>query len=404
MDRYIGLLTRHLIDNEAFQPVSAEWYGNEHLGAGVMLGRQHWGNWHFVRILPADQLDERDVEQTVAGDEERFHNLQHQTRSSGVMGIIVLVFAQGVSPERREKLLSFQQKAFWQNNYTLVWVADLLAGRVWKHQGRPWRTFLSAELLAGYLNEPNGFKGGLTAGQRGNAQSYGEGGEEIFTVKKQRKPVVTRAILVVNALVWLLMTVMGGSTNPEVLVFFGAKYPPLIIEGQYWRLFTSMFLHIGVAHLLFNSYALYQLGTGAEYLYGSKKFALIYLVAGLWGSVASFLFSPNISAGASGAIFGLFGAFLYFGRREPQIFARGLGNGILAALLVNLAFGFVNPGIDNYAHVGGLFGGYLTSAAIGLKGESPWRMSRLLRLLFTLVLLVGLFMYGLQAVGGGQNA
>lgn len=396
MNQHIGLLARYLTDNEAFQPVSAEWYDGNHPGAGVMLARRHWGNWHFVHILPADELDESDVGQIAAGDEERFRNIQHQTRSSGVVGIVMLVFARGVSPEHRERLLSFQKKDFWQNNHTLVWVVDLLAGKVWKHQGRPWRTFLSPEVLAGYLKGLNDYAWPYTAPQS-------DGNSEIFTVQQHNKPKITMAILTANALVWLLMTVMGGSTNPDVLVYFGAKYPPLIIEGQYWRLFTSMFLHIGVAHLLFNSYALYQLGTGAEYLYGSKKFALIYVLAGLWGSVASFLFSPNISAGASGAIFGLFGAFLYFGRREPQIFARGLGNGILAALLVNLAFGFVTPGIDNYAHVGGLLGGYLASSAIGLKGESPWRLSRLLRLLFTLVLLAGLFLYGLQAAGGGQN-
>ncbi|MFZ3173197.1 MAG: rhomboid family intramembrane serine protease [Carboxydocellales bacterium] len=215
---------------------------------------------------------------------------------------------------------------------------------------------------------------------------------------------VTIGILIINSLVWLLMTVMGGSTNQEVLVKFGAKFSPLIIKGEYWRLFTCMFIHIGLTHLLFNSFALYQLGTGAEHLYGSKKFTLIYVVAGLWGSVASFLFSPHISAGASGAIFGLFGAFLYFGRREPQIFSKGFGNGIIAALLINLVFGFVSPGIDNYAHVGGLLGGYLISSAVGLKHEGPWQISRLIQISLILLLLVSLFMYGLQTLGGNPSA
>ncbi|MHB8983861.1 MAG: rhomboid family intramembrane serine protease [Carboxydocellales bacterium] len=214
---------------------------------------------------------------------------------------------------------------------------------------------------------------------------------------------VTIGILIINSLVWLLMELMGGSTELDVLKQFGAKYTPLIIEGEYWRLFTCMFIHIGLTHLLFNSFALYQLGTGAEYLFGSKKFILIYVVAGLWGSVASFLFSPHISAGASGAIFGLFGAFLYYGRLKPQ-FSKDYGNGIIVTLLINLVFGFISPGIDNYAHVGGLLGGYLISSAVGLKHESPWQISRLLRILLILILLVSLFIYGLQTLGGNPSA
>lgn len=213
------------------------------------------------------------------------------------------------------------------------------------------------------------------------------------------KPIITILILIINCIVWLLMTLAGGSTNTGVLIFFGAKYTPAIVSGQYWRLLTSMFIHIGFTHLAFNSFALYQLGTGAEYLYGRVKYLLIYLLSGLAGSIASFLFSPSISAGASGAIFGLLGAFLYFGRREPHIFSRGLGSGIIVALVVNLALGLMNPGIDNYAHVGGLIGGYLVSGALGLRGDSPWTISRLGRLALTVGLMLVLFLRGLQVSG-----
>lgn len=410
MERYIEYLTSYLINKEAFQPVSDEWKRGEHLDAGVILGRRHWGNWNLVRILPADSLEEKDIEQFVGGEETKLHNLQHETRSSGVVGIIILVYSRGVTQSRREWLLSLQKKAFWQNNYTLTWIVDLLDGKVWKHQGRPWRTFLSPELLAGIISGHDEFFS--YEDTRGAEKSQGVedsgGNENSGGHSRNPQALVTTAILVVNILVWLLMEVIGGSRggseSTDVLVEFGAKYTSKIIEGEYWRLFTSMFLHIGIAHLVFNSFALYQLGTGVEYLYGSKKFSLIYVLAGLWGSVASFLFSPNISAGASGAIFGLFGALLYFGRREPKIFARGLGSGILVALVVNLVFGLLNPRIDNYAHVGGLLGGYLTSSAIGLKGENPWKFFRTVQLLIILLLLVGLFVYGLLKVGGGLSA
>ena len=110
------------------------------------------------------------------------------------------------------------------------------------------------------------------------------------------------------------MEMFGSSRNPYLLILFGAKYNPLILEGEWWRLITPMFLHIGLIHLVMNSFALYYLGTAVERIYGRYRFLFIYLFAGFAGTLASFLFSPDsISAGASGGIFGLFGALLFFG-------------------------------------------------------------------------------------------
>lgn len=178
---------------------------------------------------------------------------------------------------------------------------------------------------------------------------------------REAKPVVTRGIIAINVLMWVLMSLAGGSTNIEVLIKFGAMYSPLVLRGEYWRFITPMFLHVGIMHLAFNSYALYQLGGLAERIYGVYKFIIIYGVAGICGSFFSFIFTQAVSAGASGAIFGMLGALLYFGRKRPGVFRKGFMANLVTILLINLFIGFSNPGIDNFAHLGGLAGGYVSS-------------------------------------------
>jgi rhomboid protease GluP len=152
----------------------------------------------------------------------------------------------------------------------------------------------------------------------------------------------------------------NGSETIEVLINLGAKVNLLIYEGQTWRLFTAMFLHIGVLHLLFNLYALYALGPMVEGYFGHWRFLAIYLLGGLFGSLASYAFSPAISAGASGAIFALAGAITVYFLRYHENFGQR-GRSILQSMAViigiNLIFGFVGQGIDNWGHIGGLIGG-----------------------------------------------
>lgn len=176
------------------------------------------------------------------------------------------------------------------------------------------------------------------------------------------RPLLVWIILAINITVWLLMTLSGGSTAVRVLVRFGAKVPLFIAQGQYWRLFTAIFLHIGFLHLVLNSYALYSLGPQVESLFGQSRFLAIYLLSGLTGSVASYALSPSLSAGASGAIFGLIGALAVYLTHHRDIFGRrgqrGLTN-ILVVILYNLVLSFTVPGIDALGHLGGLIGGLI---------------------------------------------
>ena len=173
---------------------------------------------------------------------------------------------------------------------------------------------------------------------------------------------MTRAFLAINIIVFLLMAFAGGSTNQTTLMAFGVKSNAEIAQGQWWRFVTPIFIHIGLLHLLFNSYALWIVGPQVEKLYGSASFVVLYVLTGIAGVAGSYFYHPySISAGASGAIFGLFGVLLVFGLRYrdaiPHDFKRAVGTGVLPVIVINLIIGFTIPAIDNSAHIGGLLAG-----------------------------------------------
>lgn len=181
------------------------------------------------------------------------------------------------------------------------------------------------------------------------------------TGRRYYPTVATYVILSVNVLIFILMTVKGGSENVDVLLNFGASYGPFFRAGEYWRLVMPMFLHIGWAHLFVNMFALYLLGNFLEPLYGYGRFTLLYVVSGMGGSLLSMEASPHIAAGASGAIFGIAGAMLVTGLLHPEAVPRGwknvFGIGILLVIVTNLIFGHFVRHIDNWAHLGGLLTG-----------------------------------------------
>lgn len=209
----------------------------------------------------------------------------------------------------------------------------------------------------------------------------------------QGKPFFTYVFIIIQVAMFLLLELFGGSTTSSTLIQFGAKVNPLILEGEWWRFLTPIFLHIGFLHLVMNTIGLYFIGTAVESIFGRVRFLLIYLIAGFGGTVASFIFSPNLSAGASGAIFGCFGALLYFGLIYPKLFFRTMGLNIFMVLAINLAFGFTVSNVDNAGHIGGLIGGFLAAGIV----HFPKKKKLLLQsgfLLVALLLSSGLLRYG----------
>lgn len=193
--------------------------------------------------------------------------------------------------------------------------------------------------------------------------------EKIFSYKK---PIVTYIIIAICILLYIIMEIFGnGSTNNITLLKFGANLDVLVKNGEYYRLFTSIFLHIGIMHLLCNMYSLYIIGREVESLFGKVKYIIIFILSGIFGSVLSIAFSHNvISAGASGTIFGLLGALLYFGMYYRTYLGEALVRSIIPILIINLVIGFLSPGIDMAAHIGGFVGGILVSMMVGIPDKS----------------------------------
>lgn len=185
--------------------------------------------------------------------------------------------------------------------------------------------------------------------------------DEIKSFYKRYK--ITAIFLVIMVIYFIFISLNGGTTNTISLVKHGAFFPPFVTEfNQYYRFITSIFIHIGIVHLLFNGYALYILGPQIEGLMGSKKYLLFFLLTGIAGNVATYFFNyQSVSAGASGSIFGFFGVFLYLIHRHKEMITTQVRNDILRLVLINLVLTFTISNISTTAHVGGLVAGYLLS-------------------------------------------
>ena len=191
-------------------------------------------------------------------------------------------------------------------------------------------------------------------------------------IGRWRQAPVTMALLAAIAGVFVIETLAGGSTDGAVLARLGANVPPLVRAGEWWRLLTALFLHIGIVHLLLNGWALLQLGGLFEAWLGSAQLAVVYLASGVCGSLASLFFMRgDLSAGASGAIFGLLGALIGFllrrrDRLRPE--AKQLLAQLVAWAAINVVFGLTTPGIDNAGHLGGAAAGFVQ----GLRLRPRW--------------------------------
>ncbi|MDO5456727.1 MAG: rhomboid family intramembrane serine protease [Atopococcus tabaci] len=198
------------------------------------------------------------------------------------------------------------------------------------------------------------------------------------------------------AVMFLVMEFAGGSQDTSVLVFFGAKFNPLIAMGQYWRLITPMFLHIGFLHLVMNGVAIYFLGQDLEDVYGHFRFLLIFLLSGLMGNIFSFAFNNAISAGASTAVFGLFSTIIAMAQADPDnSYLQAVARSYWILIIINIVFNLFSQGVDLAGHLGGFFGGYFVATAL----THPVRKWRIGHGVAGVVLAVLIFLYGLVRAG-----
>lgn len=191
---------------------------------------------------------------------------------------------------------------------------------------------------------------------------------------KPKKILITRVLITLCLFMFVLMYLIGnGSTDSLTLYIFGANLKEAVVAGEVYRLLTCAFLHAGIIHLVFNMYSLFIIGNQVETYIGKFKFTLVYLISAISASLMSCLFTEGLSVGASGAIFGLLGALLYFGYHYRLYLGDVLKSQIIPLILINLMLGFMLSGVDNAAHIGGLIGGYLATMALGVKGKSKKR-------------------------------
>jgi len=226
----------------------------------------------------------------------------------------------------------------------------------------------------------------------------------------RRESSITVTHVLVGANVAVFIAMIAASANPgafidpthqfspQISVHFGANYGPLTLNGSWWRLFTYMFLHGSLLHIGFNMWCLWDLGRLCESLYGRWSFAAIYFVTGLAGGVASVAWNPGTwSVGASGAIFGLAGALIasfYLGEFSlPRFAIQSTLKSLLFFAGFNLIFGFVVPGIDNSAHIGGLISGLAFGALVARmapESDAPKRRATVIGIITLAVVAAGL--------------
>jgi len=214
--------------------------------------------------------------------------------------------------------------------------------------------------------------------------------KDIFEMKK---PIFTYILVVLNIIIYLLSVIIGQN---EVITMFGL-HPELVVRGEYYRLFTCMFLHANLLHLIFNMYALYIIGTQIENFFNKYKFLFIYILSGIIGGLLSMIFTKSWSVGASGAIFGLLGSMLYFGYHYRMYLGTVIKSQIIPIIIINLIIGFSSTGIDNAAHIGGLIGGVVSSMMVGVK-EKDDKTDRINGIIIGIILITFLiyiaFTYG----------
>ena len=212
--------------------------------------------------------------------------------------------------------------------------------------------------------------------------------EDLFAKKD---PIITKILITINIVIFILQLVLGW----DVVANFGANYAPFVKSGKFYVLFTSMFIHGNLIHLLFNMYALYIIGPQVESFYGKIKYLAIYFGSGILGALLSDIFLQNsIYVGASGAIFGLLSSIVYFGYHYRAYLDTVIRSQIMPLIIFNIFLGIVIPNIDTFCHIGGLIGGVLVSMACGIKYKSS-KSERIngfiLTTIYTIFLLILLF-------------
>jgi len=205
---------------------------------------------------------------------------------------------------------------------------------------------------------------------------------------------LTYSIIGINILVYIFSAVLSqniADMDMQILVDMGALYGPwVVLKGEWWRLFTAMFLHGGMTHILMNMFSLYLIGRGLEMYFDKRSYVIIYLFSGLLGGLASLYMHPqSVGVGASGAIFGVFGAlagFFLAHRDKIASHSKAFMKDFAVVLGINLVLGLSIPSIDVSAHIGGLIVGLVGGFVISKNPKWVWAFSAVMAVIMLAVM------------------
>lgn len=211
----------------------------------------------------------------------------------------------------------------------------------------------------------------------------------------QKRPYVILVFLSILALVFVYFQFQPVDTWGTVIaIIYGAKYNPMILNGEYWRLLTPSLIHFDLMHLLVNMIFTYQFGKMTEQVFGWWKVLILIVGSAFIGNLFSYAFVSNISLGASTVAYGLLGALLFLGIENRKLFMGLVKNMVFPILILSFFWAFIDSSVDGYGHLGGLLGGFLIATILGMPSY-PRFLSRTLLAIATLgVLISGLFIRG----------
>lgn len=204
----------------------------------------------------------------------------------------------------------------------------------------------------------------------------------------------TISLILINIIIFIIMSMNGNTLETNTLLKYGAMQNILVFNGQYWRLFTAMFIHIGIMHLIMNMFFLYTVGDIFEFIYGPKNFLILYLLTGIFGNIFTYTFgdSTTVSAGASTALYGLFGLALGIRKvyKDNPVLNK-FGSSFVTIIIINVVYSLISPGVSILGHLGGLIGGYILAHTIPVNNMSIKKETKdLYSAIFAISIIAGL--------------
>lgn len=389
--QFIKWLIKSLIEEHNFL-LPKDQDGNPRLGAEhSILVKNHFGSDILLELLDGDRLTAEEINARL------HHNREFLAENKSRPGLFfweIFIFESDPDADKLAAITAGQIHNLTVKTFLKCLSINLTAKTVEKHFTVPKGDFSLTKTIVRLLAMDT--VEAVSDSELIELSSQKE--RELMIPLQSDLPLITYTLIGLNILIGCFLFFYSqkrGVNYSRFLIDFGAKENYKILSGEYWRFLTPVFLHANLLHLFVNCYSLHAIGVLVERIFGRYKFLAVYLIAGIMGNILSFIFSTNPGVGASGSIFGLLGALLYFGILKPSLFKSHFGHSVVLTIIINLGYGLINPVIDNFAHLGGLIGGF-SAAGVVLPSERKWYTNRLLYLALTAILIGTGLGYGFQ--------